>query len=172
MLCRCIPLSGNIAAFFFLKKNTVAMAILRDIIWSSSRILSIEWLLTFLPPPWSETLYPKRKTNLDTLSSRKTKILWGYCYPMGRNCFCLENNGLHKMVIIHERNTRCLPLMVLASLLCMVTQRLCTHPPTPPLSQFCSPKCTHRLECSCVPESSSLSLFSSSFKLEPRCRQA
>lgn len=158
------PLVWKYICFFFLK-NTVAMAILGDIIWSSSRVLSIEWLLTFLPPLWSETLYPKRKTNLDNLSSRKTKILWVYCYAMGRHGqkLFLFRKWPSQDAIIHERDTKRLPLMALASLLCMVAQkiisviqtplRLCTHPQTPRLLQFYSPKCTYRLGHACILES-------------------
>lgn len=147
------------------------MAILGDIIWSSSRVLSIEWLLTFLPPLWSETLYPKKKTNLDNLSSRKTKILWGYCYPMGRHHgqkLFLFGKWPSQDAIIHEGDTKRLPLMALASLLCMVAKkiigviqtplRLCEHPQTPRLSQFYSPKRTHRLGRACISESFSLFL--------------
>lgn len=171
------PLVWKYICFFFFQKNTVAMVILEDIIWSSSRVLSIEWLLTFLPPLWSETLYPKRKTNLDNLSSRKSKIFWGYCYPIGRHhgqkLFLFEKqwpsqNGhytwkRHKMfafngfgkLALHgcSEDHRCYPNSFAAPH---------THS-YPPLSQPCSSKHTHRLGHSCVLKALHCSFFCSLF---------
>lgn len=121
---------------------------------------------------------PRGKQTSITLRSRKTKILWGYCYSIGSHhnqklflfgkWFSQDGQDAWKKQTMH--------FLVLASLLCMTAQRtigviqtlpgLCTHTLTPPPLTALFPKMhTWALAFMCLGKLCTIPFFSS-FQLD------